>query len=34
MEGVTQDVAAAAMLLAARKLSVPTKFVTRTHAEA
>src|SRR5689334_3190020 len=33
MEGVAQDVAAAAMLLAARKLSVPTKFVTRTHGE-
>jgi large subunit ribosomal protein L16 len=33
MEGVTPDVAAEAMRLAAQKLSVPTKFVTRTHAE-
>jgi large subunit ribosomal protein L16 len=33
MEGVGQDVAAEAMRLAAQKLSVPTKFVTRVHAE-
>ena len=33
MEGVTPAVAAEAMRLAAMKLSVPTKFVTRTHAD-
>jgi large subunit ribosomal protein L16 len=33
MEGVTADIATEAMRLAAQKLSVPTKFVTRTHAE-
>jgi large subunit ribosomal protein L16 len=33
MEGVTPAVAAEAMRLAAMKLSVPTKFVTRMHAE-
>jgi large subunit ribosomal protein L16 len=31
MEGVTQDVAAEAMRLAAAKISVPTKFVARAH---
>jgi len=33
MEGVAREVATEAMRLAAMKLSVPTKFVTRTHAE-
>jgi large subunit ribosomal protein L16 len=33
MEGVTPAIAAEAMRLAAMKLSVPTKFVTRTHAD-
>jgi len=33
MEGVTPVIAAEAMRLAAMKLSVPTKFVTRTHAD-
>ena len=33
MEGVTPEVATEAMRLAAMKLSVPTKFVTRTHGE-
>src|SRR5665213_4602818 len=33
MEGVTADIATGAMRLAAQKLSVPTKFVTRVHAE-
>src|SRR6185312_16342646 len=32
-EGVAPDIAAEAMRLAAQKLSVPTKFVTRTGAE-
>ena len=33
MEGVSLETASEAMRLAAMKLSVPTKFVTRTHAE-
>jgi large subunit ribosomal protein L16 len=33
MEGVTPAIAAEAMRLAAQKLSVPTKFITRTGAE-
>ena len=33
MEGVAPEIAAEAMRLAAMKLSVPTKFVTRTHGE-
>jgi large subunit ribosomal protein L16 len=33
MEGVAPEVATEAMRLAAMKLSVPTKFVTRTHGE-
>jgi large subunit ribosomal protein L16 len=32
MEGVSMDVAAEAMRLAAAKISVPTKFVARAHA--
>ncbi len=32
MEGVTPEIATEAMRLAAMKLSVPTKFVTRAHA--
>jgi large subunit ribosomal protein L16 len=33
MEGVTKDIAAAAMKLAAAKLPMPTKLVTREHVE-
>jgi large subunit ribosomal protein L16 len=33
MEGVAQSVAEEAMRLAAAKISVPTKFVSRTQAE-
>ncbi len=33
MEGVTPEIATEAMRLAAMKLSVPTKFVTRAHVE-
>jgi ribosomal protein L16/L10AE len=33
MEGVPKDVAQAAMRLAAAKMPLPTKFVTREHAE-
>jgi large subunit ribosomal protein L16 len=33
MEGVTPEIATEAMRLAAQKLSVPTKFITRAHAE-
>jgi large subunit ribosomal protein L16 len=33
MEGVTKDIAAAAMRLAAAKLSIPTKLVSREHVE-
>jgi large subunit ribosomal protein L16 len=33
MEGVTPEIAPEAMRLAAQKLSVPTKFITRAHAE-
>src|ERR1700704_5263564 len=33
MEGVTKEIAVVAMRLAAAKMSLPTKFVTREHAE-
>jgi large subunit ribosomal protein L16 len=33
MEGVTREIAMAAMRLAAAKLSLPTKFVSREHVE-
>jgi len=33
MEGVTKELAAAAMRLAAAKLPLPTKLVSREHAE-
>jgi ribosomal protein L16/L10AE len=33
MEGVPKDIAAAALRLAAAKLSLPTKMVTREHVE-
>jgi ribosomal protein L16/L10AE len=33
MEGVTKELAAAAMRLAAAKIGLPTKFVTRELAE-
>ena len=33
MEGVAKDIALAAMKLAAAKLPLPTKFITREHAE-
>ena len=33
MEGVPKDIAQAAMRLAAAKMPLPTKFITREHAE-